>query len=231
MLISVDFLKKIGVRGPEQWAGPLSASCAAQGITTGPRIAAFLANGLCETQMLTKVVENLNYTPSALLAQWPNHFPNNVAQAVGRTIDHPADQFRIAEYAYGGRYGNGNRGTGDGWRYRGHGLFNTTFKANYLELAKSIGWRDSIEALPTFLETPTGACTSAVLYWQSRNCNLYADHGDIAGVRRLINGGLIGLPIVRLFFQNIFGNMSMVPTVETPTESLNQASLAKARAQ
>lgn len=228
VLIPTDFLRRVGVKSADEWAGPLSASCASQGIVTRLRIAAFLANVLHETLMLTKLSESLNYKPSVLLAQWPNHFSPEEAEQYGRTATHPANEWQIAENAYGGRYGNDVPGSGDGWTFRGAGGLGTTFRANYADLGKSIGWKDNLENLPAFLRTVPGACTSAVLYWTSRNCNRYADHGDLKAVRRLINGGLIGFPVVNLLYQNLLytaGRLGL-PT----TDSLNNLSLQKAQA-
>ena len=216
MLIPTELLRRVGVRNADNWAGPLSAACASQGITTGPRVAAFLANVLHETNMLQKLTESLNYKPSVLLAQWPNHFSPEEAEQHGRTAHHPANEWQIAENAYGGRYGNDVPGSGDGWIFRGNGGLGTTFRANYADLSKAIGWKNSLEELPVFLQTIPGACTSAVLYWSSRGCNRYADHGDIKAVRRLINGGLIGFPVVNLLYQSLLRQMSIKRAQGTP---------------
>lgn len=203
MLISADLLRQIGVRAPEPWAGPLSTACAAQGITTPQRLAAFLANILLETRMLSALVENLDYTPEALLTQWPQHFPAAAAQALGRVAGRAADQQGIAELAYGGRYGNANPGSGDGWLFRGRGCMMHTFRANYVTLASAIGWRGAVEALPAWLETVPGACASAGLYWGAHGCNVLADQGDVAGVRQRINGGTIGLGVVTALYRSV----------------------------
>ena len=203
MLISTDLLRAVGVRTPEPWAGPLSTAAAAQDITTPLRLAAFLANILLETRMLTALVESLDYTPDALLAQWPQHFPPAAAQALGRIAGRAADQQGIAELAYGGRYGNANPGSGDGWLFRGRGCLQTTFRSNHAMLASTIGWRDAVEALPAWLETVPGACVSAALYWSAHGCNALADRGDIAGVRQRIQGGTLGLGVVTALYRSV----------------------------
>ncbi|VFS40942.1 Predicted chitinase [Serratia liquefaciens] len=38
---------------------------------------------------------------------------------------------KLANRAYANRGGNGPEASGDGWRYRGRGLIQTTFKNNY----------------------------------------------------------------------------------------------------
>ena len=42
----------------------------------------------------------------------------------------PRDQ-NIANFVYGNRYGNGNEASGDGWRFRGSGLIQLTYKDNF----------------------------------------------------------------------------------------------------
>jgi len=213
-LISAAFLSRVGVRAPEPWAGPLSSAMAAQDITTPQRMAAFLANVLLESRMLAALAESLDYTPEALLAQWPQHFPAAVARALGRVAGRPADQQGIAELAYGGRYGNGNPGSGDGWLFRGRGCLQHTFRANFVALASAIGWRDPVETLPAWLETIPGACVSATLYWAAHDCNALADRSDIAGVRQRINGGTIGLGVVTALNRSV---LAAIRTLEGGT--------------
>ena len=46
---------------------------------------------------------------------------------------------RIASIVYAGRYGNGDASTGDGWRYRGHGLKQITFFDNHRACGQALG--------------------------------------------------------------------------------------------
>lgn len=225
MLIPTDLLRAIGVRAPEPWAGPLSAAAAAQGITTPPRLAAFLANILLETRMLTALVESLDYTPDALLSQWPQHFPAAAARALGRIAGRPADQQGIAELAYGGRFGNRNPGSGDGWLFRGRGCLQTTFRSNHQALASAIGWRDLVEALPVWLETVPGAATSAALYWQAHACNTLADKGDIAGIRQRVQGGTLGLGVVTALNRSILATIRAMDGGSAPSPAPPVAAL------
>ena len=57
----------------------------------------------------------------------------------------PRDQ-NIANFVYANRYGNGNEASGDGWRFRGSGLIQLTFKDNFRMVNKEIEklWGKSI---------------------------------------------------------------------------------------
>ena len=192
--LTPELLHRLGGRDPDLWAPCLARACSAHAIGTPRRLAAFLANILVESGNFGSLVENLNYTPKALLAQWPRRFTPEAAQRLGRTASHPADQRGIAEAAYGGRMGNGPPGSGDGWRHRGRGLIQLTGRASYERLAASIAM--PLADLPRHLETRDGAADSAARHWTGSGCNGLADAGDVAGCRRIVNGGLIGLPAV-----------------------------------
>lgn len=158
----------------------------AAGVDTPRRLHCFMANISPETAGLRALEENLNYSA----AQLRKTFPTRV------TTDALANQLarqpqKIANFIYGGRFGNNK--SGDGWKYRGGGMLQTTFKANY----ESAGYADNPEAL----RTPGPALKSALHYWKSKNCNRYADQGDIVGLRKVINGGSNGLAEVRAAFK------------------------------
>ena len=195
-LVSPALLARLGGRDPVNWAPILSDACERHGITAPLRLAAWLANVLNETGGLATLFEGLNYTPAALLQQWPSHFTPASAQRMGRTSSHPANQQGIANTAYGGRGGNAQ--PGDGWLFRGAGCLQTTFRDNFTALARVIGWTQPLEQLPAYLQTREGAAISAAIFWQEHpDCHAAADRGDIATVRRIVNGGAIGLAPVR----------------------------------
>ena len=189
--ITPDLLRRLGAHDADAWAPILAATCAAHGIATPRRIAAFLANVMVESGSLGRLVENLNYTTEALLTQWPKRFTPTTAKSLGRGPGRVADQRGIAEAAYGGRLGNGPPGSGDGWAYRGRGLIQLTGKTNYDRFARRI--KVPLEALPAHLETRPGAAESAARFWVETGCNDPAEAGEIDKVRVLVNGGTNGL--------------------------------------
>lgn len=95
----------------------------------------------------------------------------------------------------------GNTRTGDGARYCGRGLLDTTGKANYAALAALSGL-DCVNH-PELLEDPANAVISALEYWKSRNCNAPADANDIRQVTLRINGGYNGLSDRLIYFNRL----------------------------
>jgi putative chitinase len=185
---TAGLLRRLGAADPLGWAAVLPPACAAAEITTPQRLAAFLANALHETGGFARLVENMSYSAERLVRVWPSRFPD--ALAASPFARNPE---ALAERVYGGRMGN--IGPGDGWRFRGRGLLQTTGRDNYARLAIATG--RPIESLPAWLETKPGAAESATRFWSWRGCNAPADAGDIEQVRRMINGGLVGMADVR----------------------------------
>jgi len=99
--------------------------------------------------------------------------------------------------AYEGREDLGNTEPGDGPRYRGRGVIQTTGRANYREATRDIRAIDStapdFEANPEQLQEFPWALLAAVTYWRRRNLNRFADRDDVRAVTRGVNGGLNGL--------------------------------------
>lgn len=102
-----------------------------------------------------------------------------------------------AQLRYEGRADLGNTETGDGFRFRGRGLIQTTGRANYRHLRDRLrkgGYRcPDFEQEPERLEEPQWAALSAADYWDMRRCNEAADAGNFELVTRLVNGGTNGI--------------------------------------
>lgn len=174
-----------GNKEPEAWAAALNAILPTYGIDANPqRLAAFLAQCGHESNGFTAVVENLNYSASALTATWPKRFPADVAAKYARQPE------KIANRAYADRMGNGPEESGDGWRYRGRGVIQLTGRSNYAAFGKAAG--RTLEEVAAYLETKQGAVEAAAWYWQAHNLNALADAGKFQAMTRAINGGLNG---------------------------------------
>lgn len=96
-----------------------------------------------------------------------------------------------AQRRYEGRRDLGNIQPGDGFKFRGRGLLQTTGRANYALLSGELGI-DFITT-PDQLGMPVEAALSAAYFWQSHKLNAPANAGDFLKVVRTINGGTNGL--------------------------------------
>jgi len=170
----------------DHWYHALEQALPDYDINTPQRVAAFMAQCAHESGGFRALKENLNYKAASLRRVFPKYFPtDDLATA------YAGKQEMIANRVYGGRMGNGDEHSGDGYRYCGRGLIQLTGKSNYQAFADSI--ETPIEDLPEYLATFEGAVQSACWFWESNNLNQFADKGDILTMTKRINGGTIGL--------------------------------------
>lgn len=172
------------VANAEKYTPHLIEEFKRRNIDTDRRVASFLAQISVESGRLTTVEENLNYSAVRLTQVWPNRFPSLAAAK-----PYANNPRALANKTYGGRYGN--TAPDDGWRYRGRGLKQLTFKDNYARASKD-GGVDFVNN-PDLLLLPQYAVLTAGMYWQWINGNAYADKLDTTGLTKAVNGGLNGL--------------------------------------
>jgi putative chitinase len=102
----------------------------------------------------------------------------------------------VAQKGYEGRADLGNTHMGDGFKYRGRGLIQTTGRANYARVTKRLQAKFSecpdFEATPEALEVPKWAALSATDFWDDKGLNDMADIGEFMRITRKINGGVNG---------------------------------------
>ena len=160
-------------------------------LDTRERLIHFLAQMKQEAGDSARLVESLNYNPGGLRDTY-RYFLNNPddAERYGRMEDHPADPVSIANLAYANRNGNGDADSGDGWTYRGHGLFQLTGRANYRAFTdwheSTFGGGIDFEAEPDRAAEPVYAVRSAVYFWLEHGLPLLADKGLTASAVREI---------------------------------------------
>jgi putative chitinase len=98
-----------------------------------------------------------------------------------------------AQKGYEGRKDLGNTQPGDGSRFRGHGLIETTGRANHAAARDRL--RARFSDVPDFVEQPEKlaepqwAALSACDYWDMRRLNTWADTGSFDNVCDIINRG------------------------------------------
>ena len=191
-----------GVKDPAKWIDAIVSVCQEFEINTPQRIAAFIAQTSHESGGYTMLSENLNYRAATLAACWPNRFavlgPDKkpkkengklVPTAVANSIAGKPEL--IANMVYSSRMGNGPAESGEGWKFRGRGLKQLTGKDNYTRCGQSLGV--DLLSNPDLLLEPLFASRSAGWFWHTNKLSDYADKGDLEGMTKKINGGLIGI--------------------------------------
>lgn len=176
------------------WLEPLTTAASRFEILPGLRVVHWLATLIHESAGFTRLEENLNYSAQSLFRLWPLT-PN---RPWGFTEQEAAEYARkpelIANRVYADRMGNGNEASGEGWFYRGRDPIQTTGRSNYQIASGPCG----VDLLPNpeLLLLPEHGAVAAAHYWQSRHCNALADADNTVGIRKVVNGGSIGLPEV-----------------------------------
>jgi len=221
MKTSDQLLERLGVRQAERRAylGELRRVLPDYGIDTGLRLAHFLAQVLHESAMMRQTVENLNYGADALRTVFARYFDADTARRYAH------DPERIANRVYGGRLGNGNEASGDGFRFRGRGLIHLTGRANYRAFSAWLG--SDVEAEPELI-AERYAVQSAVYYWAAHDLNASADNDDAVGITRAVNGGVNGLSARLSLLESakaLLGAAEIRPTMPTPTHVVTAAML------
>jgi len=182
----------------ERWVEGVRAACVEFGINTPERIAGFLSQCAHESGGFRMLEENLNYRATTMAAVWPT---NKFALALERKPE------MIANAVYSNRMGNGTIESGEGWKYRGRGLKQLTGKENYTRCGNAL--KLDLVGSPDLLLQPGPAALSAAWFWSTNGCNAFADKGDIEGLTRKINGGLIGIDDRKKRYNGVMAAMTV----------------------
>ena len=121
-------------------------------INNPKRLAMFLAHVKAEVDVTksgkVKMRESMNYSCKRLQQVFRRFRKNpNLARKYGRCNGHKANQKMIANIAYANRLGNRGIESGDGWRYRGAGILQSTGRDLIRQDAKTIRARVGINLL------------------------------------------------------------------------------------
>lgn len=131
---------------------------------------------------------------SLACAEFDIDTPERLAMFIA-TIGHESGGFRhvreiwgptTTQSRYEGRKDLGNIKPGDGSKYRGRGLIQTTGRANYQAVSYALG-KDFVSN-PELLEQPENAARSAAYFWKSNGLNEIADTGDFLATQKRVNG-------------------------------------------
>lgn len=197
------------------------------GITTPQRMAHFLAQSFHETGGLSIEWESGAYSAKRLMQIF------GVGKHSAAVTESEAEQLAykpeaIFERVYG--IGNpkksrelGNVNSGDGFRYRGGGVLQTTGRSNYRRMGQKCGV--DFEANPQLIVSAEHALKPALAEWTDGNLNEMADADDIRGITRRINGGYNGLDDRIHWFKKIrpLTDRVELPSTPKPTVSKTKA--------
>jgi uncharacterized protein (TIGR02594 family) len=160
-------------------------------INTPNRLAHFLAQMMHECGALRIDWEDMDYSAGRLLEIFGvgKHSAAVTEEEALQLAHKPA---AIAERVYG--LGNprkarelGNTSPGDGFRYRGGGLLQTTGRGSYCEIGTTCGV--DFEHQPELLLSAEHALKPALAEWTSGNLNVFADNNDFLAISKAINLG------------------------------------------
>jgi putative chitinase len=181
------------------------------GIDTKEKLQHFLAQAGHESAKFTAFEENLNYRWNKLGTDdyWTKYFnpvsdptkdpdkqnPNDYKRSETSEF---VDKEKFANYVYGGRMGNDT--TGDGYKYRGRGIFQLTGKSNYENFSNF--YKENYDSNANFTMYPDKVSTdmkvstiSALWYFKTKVSDKLTINSEtsVKQVTQRVNGGIKGL--------------------------------------
>jgi len=154
------------------------------GVNTPLRTAHFMAQIEHESGLVPKR-ESLYFTSiDGLKKTFYSPFKNKTDSFVKSFL---RNSEHCANYVYANRGGNGDQASGDGFKYRGGGLIQNTFKNGYKWLTDKTG----IDFLnnPDLILVEANAMICALEFWKENGLNVYADLDDLDAISDKINIG------------------------------------------
>ena len=183
-MVNAEQLKQLHIG--EEWVDALNETFTRFDISNPARQAAFIGQASHESGNFKTLKENLNYRAETLMRVWPKRFPT-----LEFAKQYEKNPKKIANSVYSNRMGNRDEASGDGYRFRGRGLFQLTGHSNYFHAGKALG--EDFVMNPDLVATPRYATLTAAFFWQTHKLNDYADARDYLTMTKRINGGTIGL--------------------------------------
>ena len=183
--------------------GPNTARAIAKHYDLSPnRAAHLLGQASHESAGFTITKENLYYsTPERIQAIWPSRF-----ETIADAEPYAKNPKALADKVYGGRGGN----NGEGYKWRGRGFIQLTFRDSYRSFASDMRVPEVMED-PSLVEAEY-AFESAYWFFDKNGLFRMADNGigtdNIKAITKRVNGGYHGLDDRIAQTQKIYGWLS-----------------------
>jgi putative chitinase len=181
-------IEKLKGHIPESVLAQIPDTAAKFNITNNLRLAHFLAQCSHESGGFKLVQENLNYSADGLKKIFPKYFPGNLSEGYAKNPE------KIASKVYGGRMGNGDESTKEGFKFRGRGFIQLTGKSNYTQFSKFIG--EDCTSNPDLVSNKYPLASAAFFFEVNKLWSICDKGSDIKVITELtkrINGGTIGI--------------------------------------
>lgn len=204
-MITTQSLIAAGVQPTQakQFAPHIEAACQRFEIKTLSQRAAFIAQAMHESSNFTRLEESTYYsTPERIHATFARLRTVPLATLGAKYIKNPQ---ALANLAYANINGNGDESSGDGWRYRGRGLFQLTGRANYMAAGDAAG--RPYKEQPELVAQPLDAAMTAGWFWSTSRLNSILDRGGVDQVSKRVNGGFNGMIERRELYRRVLESM------------------------
>ncbi|WP_232798196.1 glycoside hydrolase family 19 protein [Salinibacter altiplanensis] len=167
------------------------------GIDSSEDVRHFIAQTAHESQGAITRVENLNYQDAENLAATFSEFSIDGKGGKYKTSDYIGKPKEIAKIAYAGRLGNGEKGSGDAYKYRGRGPMQITGKDNYRAFEdwyqnEGFGSADFTEKPGKLSSNARTGTLAALQYWDENvlgSDEVDEDNLTVADITEAINVG------------------------------------------
>jgi putative chitinase len=173
---------------PDSVIAQISETAKKFNITNNLRLAHFLAQCAHESGNFKAVSENLNYSADGLKKTFGKYFPGTLAESYAKQPE------KIASRVYGGRMGNGDETTKEGYKFRGRGYIQLTGKANYTKFTQFIG--EDCVSNPDLVANKYPLASAAFFFDSNKLwsiCDLGSSDDVVTKVTKRVNGGTHGL--------------------------------------
>lgn len=146
------------------------------------RVCHFVAETCHESAGYTRMRELMSYSSAQRIHDvWPTRFPT-----VASAVPYVRQPEKLANFVYA-RPKEGNTQPGDGWRFRGGGDIQTTFRNNFAAASEEAGV--DLVAFPERISDPEVAVRTALGFYRRNGIFSFLERGEYQRARAKSNTG------------------------------------------